>query len=59
MCLKKVLNVLIQCKNEQPSYLAHNVPDLLSVEDVRGVNDCGVCGSVMLSILLVLGLENN
>lgn len=45
-------------KNKQPSYLAHNVPDLLSVEDVRGVDDCGVCGSVMLSILLVLGLEN-
>lgn len=55
---KKVLNILIQCKNKQPSYLAHNVPDLLSMEDVRGVNDCGVCGSVMLSILLVLGLEN-
>lgn len=37
-------------------YLAHNVPDLLSVDDVRGVDHSGVAGPLLLSIVLVLSL---
>lgn len=37
-------------------YLAHNVPDLLSVDDVRGVKHGGVAGPVLLSTVLVLSL---
>lgn len=37
-------------------YLAHNVPDLLSMDDVRGVDHGGVAGPVLLSTVLVLSL---
>lgn len=38
------------------NYLAHDVPDLLSMNDVGGVNHGGVAGPVLLSIVLVLSL---
>lgn len=38
-------------------YLADDVPHLLSVDDVRGVDDGRVAGPVHLSSLLVLSLE--
>lgn len=39
-------------------YLADNVPHLLSMDDVWGVDDSCVTGSVHLSGLLVLSLRN-
>lgn len=39
-------------------YLADNVPHLLSMDDVRGVDDARVAGSVHLSGVLVLSLRN-
>lgn len=37
-------------------YLAHKVPDLLSVDDVRSVGHGGVTGPVLLSSVLVFTL---
>lgn len=39
-------------------YLADNVPHLLSVDDIWGVDDSCVAGSVHLCSLLVLSLRN-
>lgn len=50
--------VFFRPQNELNSiYLADNVPHLLCMDDVRGVDDCCVAGPVHLGSLLVLSLR--
>lgn len=44
---------------EHSSYLADHVPDILCVEDVRGVDNTSVASPVRLSSLLVLLLRRD